>query len=111
MTSIVGVQPIKLTLYLQQNLNREVIITMEVLHAKLVTLGSEANKWIAEYDNRHKRPSDNTVKSSKIDLINENKSHMKEEQRFEQFDGLERNEDLEVADALELDERQLAIVF
>jgi hypothetical protein len=41
---MVGIQPITFTLYLQQDLDREVIVAMEVSHAKLATLESEANK-------------------------------------------------------------------
>jgi hypothetical protein len=75
-----GVQPITLTLYSQQDLDREVIVAMEVSHAKLVTLGSEANKWIAENEYRCcEQPSDDVECSSEVDFINENESHVEEE--------------------------------
>ena len=82
---------------------------MEVSHAKLVTLGSEANTWIAENDNRCERPSNDVKCSSEIESINENKSHAEEEQTCERYVGLHKlNEDLEVAGGLE---RQLVMAF
>ena len=108
---MVGVQPITLTLYSQQDLDREVIVAMEVSHAKLATLGSEANKWIAENEySCCERPSDDPVEcSSEVDSINENESHAEEEQTCERYVGLhKRNEDLEVAGGLE---RQLVVAF
>ena len=79
-TSMEGVQPITLSLYSQQDLDCEVIIAMEVSHSKLVTLGSEANNWIAENEYRcYKQPSDDVECSSEVDSINENKAHVEED--------------------------------
>lgn len=104
---MVGVQPIKLTLYSQQNLDREVIIAMEVSHATLATLGSEAQRWIAENGVRGERPPVDTIECSEIDSINENESHVEGEEMDEQFDGGNKcTEDLEVDEALDLDDPQ-----
>ena len=103
---MVGVQPIKLTLYSQQNLDREVIIAMEVSHATLSTLGSEAQRWTAENDVRGERPYIDTIDCSENDSINGNESHVEEEEMDDDDDKC--NEDLEVAGGLE---HQLFVAF
>lgn len=76
-TSMVGVQPVKLTLYSQKEHEREVIIAMEVSHATLATLGSQAQSWVVRNLNRHDaKPSEVTV-DSEIDSYNGN-SHVDE---------------------------------
>lgn len=104
---MVGVQPIKLTLYSQQNLDREVIIAMEVSHATLSTLGSEAQRWTAENDVRGERPYIDTIDCSENDSINGNESHVEEEEMDDDDDKC--NEDLEIVDALELDDPQTSL--
>lgn len=106
-TSMVGVQPIKLTLYSQLNLDREVIISMEVSHAKHATLGTEAKRWIADNVDRGKAPFIDSIECSENETVNGNESHAEEEDLAEQFDDDEKcNEDLDVDDALESDDDQ-----
>ena len=40
-TSLVGIQPIKLTLYSQQDLDREVIVAMKVSHVRKMTAAAK----------------------------------------------------------------------
>jgi hypothetical protein len=76
-TSMVGVQPVKLTLYSQKEHEREVIIAMEVSHATLATMGSQAQSWVVRNLDRHDaKPSEVTV-DSEIDSYNGN-SHVDE---------------------------------
>lgn len=104
---MVGVQPIKLTLYSQLNLDREVIISMEVSHATHATLGSEAKRWIADNDVRGKPTFIDSIECSENDTINGNESHAEEEEMDEQFDDDDKcNDDLDVEDSLELDDDQ-----
>lgn len=104
-TSLVGVQPIKLTLYTQQNLERQIrdiIFTIEVSHGSLTTLGSEAQKWIADGAAVGERTSKvETLAPSEIDSFNRNESFGDDYELDDQFDDDDKyEEDLVDADAI-----------
>ena len=112
-TSLVGVQPVKLTLYTQHNIElpshtttaiplppRDIIFTIEVSHSALTTLGCEAQKWIAENAERTAKVNE-TVVSSEIDSFNRNDCFGEDDELDEQFyDNEKYEEDLVDADEL-----------
>ena len=120
-TSLVGVQPIKLTLYTQHNLDRqvqippahanpttpppprEIIFTIEVSHATLTTLGSEAQKWVEENAHMSERTSkvNEAEGPSEIGSFGRNESFGEDYELDEQFyDDDKFEEDLVAVDAI-----------
>lgn len=102
-TSLVGVQPIKLTLYTQQHhLERQVLFTMEVSHATSTTMGCEAQKWTAKTAAFREKTFEliDTIESIDIDSSHRNESFGEDDELDDQFDGDDKYEvDLVEADA------------
>lgn len=111
-TSLVGGQPIKLTLYTQQNLERQapipsshttsavplpprdIIFTIEVSHATFTTMGCEAQKWMSRnaFVKEKTAEENDFVVFSEIDSLNRNESFSEDYELDEQFYGDDRYE-------------------